>query len=285
MQFRYLNDIPVKELHRCFNSTFIDYQTPMQLDKRQFRRKLHNDLVDLSLSVGAFDGDQLAGLILHGKTTIDGKVHLYNSGTGILPSHRGQRLTQRMYQWALPFLRKQSIRQIQLEVLTENVPARRSYENVGFKIHRSLACYRGPVSTVPLRQEYAIESFPVAETESLTTLWSWPPSWQNHFHAVRQAPTYYAAIAIRDGKQVIAYLLYYTITRRIAQFAVHPDYRRQQLGTCLFQYFTEQVSPNIFMLNQDESDEPTIRFLSGMGLQPFVRQYEMVLEGDPYRPD
>src|SRR4051812_20370098 len=84
MEIRSLAGVGWEVLAAAFNAAFSDYavamaMTPAALADMQIRRGYV-----AQASFGAYDGDQLVGFVL---TCRDGD-RIYNSGTGVVPSHR-----------------------------------------------------------------------------------------------------------------------------------------------------------------------------------------------------
>lgn len=69
--------------------------------------------------------------------------------TGVVPSHRGQRLAARLFGASLPVLRELGVRRFVLEVIRSNEAAVRAYERQGFVRRRRSSCFElsplGPV--------------------------------------------------------------------------------------------------------------------------------------------
>ena len=87
-----------------------------------------------AFSVLAFDGDKPVGLIncIEGFSTFACKPLVNVHDVVVLPSHRGQRVAQRMFARVEEEARKRGACKLTLEVLSGNAPALRSYEREGF---------------------------------------------------------------------------------------------------------------------------------------------------------
>lgn len=143
MNFKRLENVDSKDILNVFNESFADYFVPFKLTEEQLVSKMTSDKINFDLSVGVFENEQLIAFILHGFDTINHQKVVYNGGTGVLPQYRGQGITKKMYDFALPILEKKGIDKIILEVISENISAIKSYVKVGFKITRELACFKG----------------------------------------------------------------------------------------------------------------------------------------------
>ena len=143
MHFTHLQSTPTSTLLHTFNTAFADYYLPFHLTEAQLLAKMRADKNSPALSVGAFDGDRLVGFMLHGVDTVNGRRTVYNGGTGVLPEYRGQGLTAQMYAQAIPVLKAKGIDRVILEVISQNVPAIKSYERSGSQALREVACFKG----------------------------------------------------------------------------------------------------------------------------------------------
>lgn len=141
-----LIDVSFEEITTVFNHSFSDYYLPVKFTKNKLIEKFESENGQLTLSVGAFKDHKLIGFILHFYGIIGNQKVIYNGGTGVIPNERGQGLTLKMYKYILPILNKMNIDKMIHEVLTINEPAIHLYKKVGFKMTRTLNCYKGKLS-------------------------------------------------------------------------------------------------------------------------------------------
>lgn len=87
-----------------------------------------------AFSVLAFDGDTPVGLIncIEGFSTFACQPLVNVHDVVVLPSHRGQRVAQKMFAQVEQEARKRGACKLTLEVLSGNAPALRTYEREGF---------------------------------------------------------------------------------------------------------------------------------------------------------
>ncbi len=275
MTLQTLSGISLERITDAFNQAFSDYFVPMHLSSKQLQRKMYSEGVDLNVSAGAFDGDQLTGLILHGVDTLMGEKTAYNAGTGVLPSHRGHGLTARLYDFILPGLKAQGFSTIQLEVIQKNAPAIRTYEKVGFSITNELPCYKGELAMEKPGNAWHITEIEEYDWSLFCSFWDWKPSWQNACAALDRLTGTSKAFGVFDQQRLVAYLILNPQTKRIQQFAVDRQYRRQGIATALFGYVAEHVAKDVTLINLDGRAAGTLGFLQALGLSEFLRQYEM----------
>ena len=259
----------------AFNTAFSDYLIPIALTPEQMQDKITAEDIDLHLSAGAFSNNKLVGFVLHGYRIIDGKKIVYNAGTGVFPNHRGNRLTARLYQYIIPILQLKQIDALQLEVITGNAVALKTYQQVGFSITRSFNCYKGTIAVKTKPAEYTVEEVEKLDEESLKQFCDFQPSWQNTFTTVENLKHHHNVLAAFDSNKIIGYLILNKKTNRIQQVAVHKDYRRKGIASQLFDVMAKRYTNAVSIINIDDSSEATNRFLQSLGLTLFLRQYEM----------
>lgn len=277
-EFKNLENISLEVLLETFNESFSDYFIRLQLTKEQLERKLISDSIDLSLSAGFFESEKLIGFILHGIALVNGEKAAYNAGTGVIPSKRGQQLTKLMYRFILPSLEAAGVKNCYLEVLEQNIQAIKSYESTGYKIHRTLICFKGIPQIQEDRKQYSVLELKETDWDKWASFWDWQPTWQNAITALKNIGSGNNSIGIHLDEKLVAYASYNPQNNRISQFAVAKDYRNQGLGSALFQHIFNENKSEISLVNVDATAAETISFLKSIGLAAYVNQYEMKKE-------
>ncbi|WP_299224957.1 GNAT family N-acetyltransferase [uncultured Psychroserpens sp.] len=278
MNIKTLNGVSDTELLEVFNLAFSDYFIPLQLTLDQFQSKLKADQTKLDLSVGAFENEKLIGFILHGKAKLNCKSVIYNGATGVIPEKRGRKLTQRMYDFILPILRAKSFDHLLLEVISENHPAIKSYENVGYYSERRLICFKGELSIAPIETIFNIREISDYNWSVMQSFWDVLPSWQNSRQSIEQLKIQHKLIGAYSNNELIGYLIYHPKTKRMQQLAVCKEYRNKDVAKALVTYLSENYDKNLSIINVDETSKSAINFLTGIGLKPFITQLEMKLK-------
>jgi len=282
MDFKSLKDTDLTTLTLTFNEAFSDYAVPMHFTVEQFAEKSLRDGTNLEYSVGAFDGETLVGFILLSLGTWNGKNTAYNGGTGVVPAYRGRKITQLLYQFCLPELKKAGVEQCTLEVLKSNRPAVKTYQNIGFIVNRSLESFKGELKNQPLDLSLEKEGIALKEVTSLDwektqSFWDYGPSWQYDIPAIHRILNKSKIVGIFSNDNLIGYGIFNINTNRVAQFAIEETYRRQGLGRLLFWYLANNSSDSLSVINVDSRIEGTLNFLQKIGLYPHISQYEMIL--------
>lgn len=266
----------IELLAPVFNEAFSDYLIKVRVTPESLAIKMRQESIDPLLSVGAYEEGKLAGFILHGcRSTPSGKW-LYNGGTGVIPSARGQRLTEQMYRYLLPLAQEKGISRIVLEVIVENTRALNIYQKIGFEIQRTLCCYSGPKPT----QAAAKIPFSIKTLSALPEIpahWKdHEPSWPAATASLKQVEENLLIAAAYENEKLAGYAAVLANTGRLLQLAVDPALRRRKIASALINHCFEMKGyESMLALNADEQDKGACAFFEAIGWKPAVRQYEM----------
>lgn len=278
LDIKTLKGINTKDILEVFNKSFSDYFIPFHLSEEQLRSKMLADKVDLSMSVGVFEKDQLVAFICHGFDIINGRKAIYNGGTGVIPEKRGINLTTQMYKFILPKLRAQGIHTLQLEVITENIQAIKSYEKSGYTTQRTLACYKGDAINLQSNDDISIHTLQHYDWGVMESFWDIEPTWQNSKNVVNilQDPNISFGAFIED--ELVGYIIFNPSNNRIQQIAIHKENRRRKIASALILELTKEHGSTLSIINVDKSSKEAIAFFEEIGLKKNLEQLEMTLQ-------
>jgi ribosomal protein S18 acetylase RimI-like enzyme len=176
MVVRHLGDTDFKTIMECFLSAFDNYFVKVPTDHNFYKQRWKATGVRFDVSYGMFDNTKLVGFIINAIDNRNGEYIAYNSGTGVIPDYRGQRIVNTIYDYAILDLMKHGITKCVLEVITENVKAIKSYEGIGFEKCKYYRCFGGIISVEDLTN-YALRevdfSFVDWDTIPNQELYSW----------------------------------------------------------------------------------------------------------------
>lgn len=278
MEIKTLDDISLNSLMNTFNEAFSDYQIKLQFNEAQLLNKIKSENIQLSLSYGVFVNSDLVGFILTGIDSYYNKWQVYNAGTGVIPKYRGKKLVEVMYKHLLNDFQRKGICLHQLEVITTNLKAINVYKKVGFEIKRSLVCYKGKI-TKENKGEYEVCLASSVNFNTIKTLWSCEPTWQNSSPSLERILDRLGICVVYSKNEIIGYCIGHIESGRIYQIAVEKNHRRKGIGLSLLTYFLKKTPQNdLLITNVDESDLSANSFFNGIGLNPFLKQFEMKLE-------
>ena len=277
MIIKTLENVTNIEVLDVFNDSFSDYSIPFKLTIEQLNSKIESEGIDFSYSVGAFKDEKLVGFILHGIKETDDSLCAYNAGTGVIPSERGQKLTVKMYEFIIPFLKSNNVSEIVLEVLSDNNPAIRSYKKVGFKIIRKLNCFKGEITERSVNPNVTIKLIDNPVLDQLCTIGEIQPTWQNSKETIEESGSDIKVYGAYYNNKLIGYCTLNAINNRLQQIAVAKDNRRRNVGSTLLDHIRTYVSANVSIINVDARFESINLFFEKNGLSNFLQQYEMSL--------
>ncbi|MEA2339743.1 MAG: hypothetical protein QOE82_3750 [Thermoanaerobaculia bacterium] len=265
MTFRTLTGDDFDAVVAAFNEAFSDYAVRFSMTALQLREICARRAVVFELSVGAFDGDHLVGFTLNG---FDGQT-AYDSGTGVIPSHRRQGLARGMMEYILPVLCDAGARQYLLEVIESNSRAVALYESLGFKTTREFTCWKFESNG---SRDASIRPIELDQIENFRDV---EPSWQNSDAAIRRALDPRTILGAFDGDLLTGYAVVFPRTHDLAQLAIRRTHRRRGIGSALLECAAAEAEGTVRILNVDASDEGIDAFLRARGSEQFIRQREM----------
>lgn len=228
--------------------------------------------VDFNFSYGMFDGDRLVGFVIHAIDHRNGRLSAFNTGTGVIPDYRGQKIVQSIYDYALEDLKRIEVTNCVLEVITKNERAIRSYTGIGFKTNRTYQCFKGIIN--PKNMET------VTLTEVALEKVDWASLPNQHFYSW----DHQKESILRSN-----YRFFYVPTKTLPEsfFIIQPNtgYLVQfdllnggkEAWNRLFSGI-RQISSTIKVNNVDERLMDKLGRLSAIGLVNTIDQYEMQME-------
>jgi ribosomal protein S18 acetylase RimI-like enzyme len=280
---RFLDDGYFRRLYDAFIEAFSDYVVPFALSETQFRNHLNLNAVDLTRSVGCFEGERLIGFSLNGFGIWNGKSSVYDAGTGVIPRFRRRGLSKKMFDAMLPRFQNEGVKQFLLEVIETNTKALSLYERLGFTQVRELALLqRDEKSTSSADQPKDLKLRDIEEPNwnQLTTFWDGNSSWQNSVAAIERSRPMKRIIGAFVNKECVGYIVFSSTFGRIAQLAVDKAHRNRGVGTTLLDVLQANTSEGfpLQVINIDKSLGTTMNFFYNRGFYPKVSQYEMLLQ-------
>ena len=263
-----LSKIDFNELMICFLKAFENYHVKMPTDYSYYKERWRIANVRFDLSFGMFDNDVLVGFIINAIDKRNNKLVAFNTGTGVIPEYRGQRIVNAIYKFAIPVLKKEGVALCALEVIKENTIAIKLYQRIGFKITKIYKCYGGEIN-IGKTNDYELKQVNRdAFDYNLTNQNVY--SWDNHINVIRKGN--YEYYQIIKNKTVESYFIINPQNGYIAQFDVLNETPQNWL--CLFSAI-KSVSRTIKINNVDQKLDSKIKSLNHFGLNNTVDQFEM----------
>ncbi len=282
-QNRLLSADEFSVIHKTFVAGFADYIIQFELSERQFQNHITLNNVDLDRSAGCFDDNRPIGLSLNGFGTWEGKSTVYDAGTTVLPEYRRRGISRAMFDWMIPMFTAEGYKQFLLEVITNNDPAVRLYEMLGFRKTRELLLLecdpeiplelRSPPADVEIREIHRHENIPHA------AFWDGKPSWQNSLEAIDRSVRMKRLIGAFIGEECVGYIVFAAGVGRLAQLAVHRDHRRKGIATRLMREVQKDArGQKLHVINLDEAMTESVVFFQNLGFTKVLAQFEMLRE-------
>ena len=283
LNIRLLKETEVPQMFQAFLDAFSDYEVPFEMNLEGFKKKFIDKLsLDFSASAGAFINDRLVGFMFITINEYEGSKTAYNGGTGVLPECRGERISSRLWDFVKPRVKLQNVEKCVLEVLTSNTPAIGIYEKLGFRKVKHFKCYR----LLPYRYTQ-VPSIPT----KLRLVKASKPNWPVYSKFFDYSPSFIDSQAMIDknihNEEIIeayiddnltGYIIFQSPIGRISHLAVSPEFRNQGIGTRLLgQAYKESKTKYLTVINLPEPAQVAQRFLTNLGFQNQLDQYEMSL--------
>lgn len=262
-----------EEVRHTMNAAFSDYAVPLFFTSKDFGNMLHRLHIDLKDCLGVEDNGQLVALILKGKQQINGQTCYYNAGTGVIPSFRGNGLTVKMYH---RFICDAQKGKAILEVLTDNMPAIKSYKKVGYTQKRVFNCFKGTVANIQLPETILVKEDTSLDFDQLEQARAFAPCWQKSTIYLKRDKVS-KNISFFDKNDTKIGIAIYKIDGGINYFFIHKNYRRQGYGKLLLSEIQKRVDSDIRYINVDTTYKPLNNLLHAAGLTIHTTQFEMEL--------
>ncbi len=272
MTIKKLKNIKFELIVNCFVESFKDYSVKMPTDVSYYKQRWELTKVDLNLSYGMFDGQNLIGFIINAIDERNGVKIAFNTGTGVLPKYRGNRIVKSIYNYAIPDLIKNGITKCSLEVLTDNIKAIKSYKSIGFEICKTYQCYKGEINSKAIEEETLNKvNFEAMDWDNLPhqNLYSWD------FQSETIKNGSYSYYQITKDGSLESYFVINPKNEYLAQFEVLKENKGS--WNRLFNGI-KKISETIKVINVDTRLTEKINFIKSIGLSNTVNQYEMEMK-------
>ena len=263
---RSLRSDDFESLFAAFTAAFSDYVVKLAPARDQLLEMFARRGWVPELSVGAFDAGSMVAFTVN---CIDGGL-AYDSGTGVVPSHRRTGLARHLTERSYALLRP---REYVLEVLDTNMRANALYRELGFRERRGLQCWTYASSSPRALDPSSLSLRRPDDSSTRPLWWSVQPSWQNSTASIARAGSTHVILGDDD-----AYAVVFPENGDLAQLAVRPEARRRGIGRALLEAAAQVTDKPLRIMNVDERDAGIAAFLERVGAKRTVRQLEMVRE-------
>ncbi len=255
IEIRPLTGVSFETMTEAFNDAFSDYDIPAKYSVEYLTNLVVRRGYRPDLAVGAFDGRRLVGFVFN---CLDGDG-AYNSGTGVVISHRRRGIARQLMQRSIDAL---PAKRYILEVIDTNTRAEALYRDLGFVETRRLQSWK--FSGAPRTSAAAAEVGGPPPSD----WFDMQPSWQNSLASIQRAREAFDVLGDQRGSVVV-----FQSNGDVPLLAVRRDVRRQGIGRDLLRAAAAHVGKPLRIMNVEDRFEG---FLQRVGAERFVRQIEMV---------
>ncbi|EDP96838.1 GNAT family N-acetyltransferase [Kordia algicida OT-1] len=271
MEIKSLQETPIQEILTTLNLAFSDYFVPINFTVDYVNERWTASGVDYKLSFGAFDDGKLVGFIIHAINFYGETKVAYNASTGIIPSYRRKGLLTKLYEKAITVLQENGIQKSTLECITKNERAILAYQKVGFKIDRQYHLYKFNWKQREIQSEFKIKVDTDFSFENFTQLQNYLPSIENQDHFLEKYKNSLNVISVFDKNEIVAYLLFHKITKRIHRLGVKEN-NWNTFGEILF---SGLPTGNYNIINIDSRNKNMHDFFKKMNFDNYIDQFDM----------
>ena len=281
---RELHNAGIKVIHGASIKAYEDYPVPVSLSVPELSYMLERRGYDSTISIGAFDKDDLVGFIFNGIGAWNRKLTAYDTGTGLIKEYRRRGIATKLFDASLPLLRQRNVKQYLLEVLQTNKAAYDLYCKKGFRVTRKFDCFISPIADIridegKLNDKFHIQTIEKPDWELLSSFWEFSPSWQNSIDSLKRKIKSLTILGAYENANFTGYGIIENHTGDIPQIGIRESCRRNGIATNLLKKLLEySLSDEVRIINASSDYEPFRLFAESINIAQGLGQYEMLLE-------
>lgn len=278
MKFKNLCNTNIDTIHKAFIDAFSEYEVKIDMPIEKINEMLLIKDYDPFLSIGCFESDRLLGFVLTGYRSIDNKRCCYDIATGIIREYQRKHIGSILINELMKCIKFNGVDQFQLEVLENNIAARKLYEKNGFCITRRLRCYEKELMDTSINKKpYEIShDSNILRSIDETDYVSFKPTWQNSLDAFYKKIDYYYAISFLDNDVIAGYGIIHKERGEILQVGVRESYREKGIEEILIREMANGESKTRVKLLNIEDKSYMQSKLEENQYSNFTNQYEMI---------
>lgn len=255
----------VQALNECL---YQGYRFRVVMTAKRFLDDARAHDVDLSATFLALEGDVPIGVAL----TARRGDRAWIAGMGVHPTRRGSGLGGALLGKVQERLLALSVREILLEVLVDNEPAKRCYLRAGFVARRRYSCFRGtPAQAGDPGRERVSRAAAEAILRDYAALHAAEQCWQRDVKTLGNRGCELSGLSTRDDGQILAALLY--SESAIQDVAFRPG--AAPLADLLPGLLHKAFGTRPFAIVNVPDDDPLHRVLRAAGFEVYAEQLDM----------
>lgn len=256
------------------NDTYRDYYVPLDMGVQQLRERVARDNINMQASrVALADGVPVA-LGMLAQRGARGWI----GGVGVLHSYRRQGIGERIMRALLDEARANGIKQVQLEVIRQNVGARALYHKLGFQQVRMLHVAEGIAHPGTDDSPYKFQQVqPQGVLRFYDDFHTALNPWQRERPALASMADRLSAMVALADDRVAAYAMgvFRMDVIRFVDLA-HAPGQASVLHALVGELHRQHPVASGSIINIGD-DDPAWAVLKNMGYTPYLSQFEMTL--------
>lgn len=264
-----------EQLADMHNASFSGYVVPITMTPEQVADFWRLNHIDANRCVVMHDAhNTFVGMARMGTRGTRG----WCGGFGIVPAFRGTGVSKLLADEMVRIARETGLSMLQLEVLTQNIRARRLYERVGFVVRRRLLGLQIAISALPESGSLSLERLP------LETLLSWPEPalaelcWSLEPASLLAMQAEMWAWSGPDGQRNMLVVQRQDSSVRIQAALLQSQFTDTTFAALLRAVGTDAETIQVF--NAPE-ENPLVSHAMRVGFTQWFSQYEMTLACEP----
>lgn len=282
MKIESLKSIGLNRIFLAFEEAFKDYE--VQITKNQFFTMLQRRGFEPELSFGAFENERLVSFTLNGIGFYNKIKTAYDTGTGTIDKYRGNSLAKRVFEYSMPYLKKNGVENYLLEVLQKNSKAIDIYSDLGFDVSREFNYFVQDIKKIKFSNRLSMINYSNISMNYLVReigkkFMDFNPSWQNSFESLSRNIDNFKILGALDDSGLIGYCILEPKTGDISQIAISKNHRRRGVGSQLLKEIMKyNQSKSVKVINTPVECEAITKFLESLNIHLSGKQYEMKKE-------
>lgn len=282
-EFKEFRQKDVSIMRKVFNSAFSDYIVPIKLSHGQFIQKIvQKTNISFKYSVGSYSKRKLVGFVFNSVDYYEGKKTAYNGGTGVIPAFRGNKLTEKMYDSIFPKLEKNGIEQCVLEVISNNKPAIKVYENLGFTRSKFFHCLKLKNESLYLKRfkkpDIDIVSPSSPKWKKYESFCDYDACFLDSLPLLKKNKLNESILEAYQNDKLVGFLIFNRKMGRVEHVGIDYNARGKGIASMLIKKML-RVCRNkpIYILNLNERNYDVLNFFLRIGFQNEIDQFELKL--------
>lgn len=261
-----------EQLADMHNTSFSGYFMPVSMTPEQTADFWRTNQIDANRCVVMHDANNVfVGMARMGTRGTRG----WCGGFGIVPEFRGSGASKLLAGEMVRIARETGLDMLQLEVLTQNIRARKLYEGAGFAIRRRLLGLEIATSALPAGVIPSIEHLSLETALSRLQQAPTQPCWNLEPASLLTMNVEAFAVSGSDKASNIFVIQRSNNVARIQAALIQSQLTENEFAALLRSIATDVTIIQVF--NEPE-ESPLLKCYVNLGFTEFFSQYEMILE-------